>query len=224
MKDKQNEQIQKATIYDIAKITGTTISAVSRAFSPTGKIAPEKRKLILDAAAKYGYKPNRSASALSRKPIKIGFAALANIPEYYRELVEGVNSAYRRLADYRVECEIRLLSNSECCDERCAALLGELRDAGCDGVLLSFPVYGPRLQAKIAELADEGVPVGTITSDAPESRRLFSTQNSLDVAGRLAAQLAALFSGRKKKRGRDSHRHIFGLGGIAYTCQPDCGI
>ena len=183
---------ERATIYDIARITGTTISAVSRAFNPDGKISQEKRKLILEAAALHGYRPNRSAASLSRKSIRIGFIALANIPEYYNELIAGVKSAHRRLADYRVECSVKLIESSDSRDENHLALLDELRGEGCDGILLSLLEYSPAVCAKIAELADAGIPVATITSDAPDSRRLFSSQNNLDAAGRIAAQLLSL--------------------------------
>lgn len=194
MKNNDNPASQeRATIYDIARITGTTISAVSRAFNPEGKIAPEKRKLILEAASLHGYKPNRSAASLSRKRIKIGFAALANIPEYYGELIAGVSSAHKRLADYRVECAVKLIPTADCNDINCTALLDGLRADGCDGMLLSLLDYGPATCAKIAELADAGIPTATITSDEPGSRRLFSSQNNLDAAGRMAVQLLSLF-------------------------------
>jgi Transcriptional regulators len=194
MKNNDNSTAQdRATIYDIARITGTTISAVSRAFNPDGKIAADKRKLILDTAALHGYKPNRSAAALSRKRIKIGFAALANIPEYYGELIAGVSSAHKRLADYRVECAVKLIPTADCNDANCVAIINELRAEGCDGLLLSLLDYGPATRAKIAELADAGVPAATITSDEPDSRRLFTSQNNLDSAGRIAAQLLSLF-------------------------------
>ena len=44
----------KANIYDIARLTGTTIAAVSRAFDPKGKIEQSKREAILKTAEKYG--------------------------------------------------------------------------------------------------------------------------------------------------------------------------
>ena len=40
----------KANIYDIARLTGTTIAAVSRAFDPKGKIEQSKREAILKTA------------------------------------------------------------------------------------------------------------------------------------------------------------------------------
>lgn len=58
---------RKANIYDIARLTGTTITAVSRAFDPKGKIDPEKRARILEVAEKYNYRPNRAAGRLSQQ-------------------------------------------------------------------------------------------------------------------------------------------------------------
>ena len=89
----------KANIYDIARLTGTTIAAVSRAFDPKGKIEQSKREAILKTAEKYGYRPNRAAGRLSGKAIKIGCLFIANIPEYYEELVAGIKNSCAKLSD-----------------------------------------------------------------------------------------------------------------------------
>ena len=63
---------EKVTIYTIANELSMTPSMVSLAFNPNAKIAEGKRKLVLEAAEKYGFVPNKLASRLSMKTVKIG--------------------------------------------------------------------------------------------------------------------------------------------------------
>lgn len=184
----------KANIYDIARLTGTTIAAVSRAFDPKGRIDPAKRAAILEAAEKYGYRPNRAAGRLSGKAIKIGCLLIANIPEYYGELIAGIKSSCARLADFKVECDIRLIPPGDDGDRAVAAAFEEYLHGGADGVLTSIK-YSDASIEYIGRLADAGIPCATVTSDAPESRRAFSVQNDLDTAGRMAAQLLSVAAG-----------------------------
>lgn len=53
------------TSYDIAKEAGVSQSAVSRAFTPGGKIAKKTRQHILEVARKMDYQPNAIARSMS---------------------------------------------------------------------------------------------------------------------------------------------------------------
>lgn len=186
---------RKVNIYDIARLTGTTISAVSRAFDPRGKIDPDKRAMILEVAERYNYRPNRAAGRLSRKTIRIGCVMIANIPAYYNELIAGVKSACDKLADFKVECDVRLIEPGKGEEERCAAVFREFRKGGCDGVIMNIQ-YTPAALDAIGRLRKAGIPCATVTSDAPESGRLFSVQNDLATAGGMAAELLSVMTGR----------------------------
>ena len=59
------------TIYTLAKELNMTASMVSRAFNPEAKINEEKRKLVLKTAEKYNFSPNKFASRLSMKTVRI---------------------------------------------------------------------------------------------------------------------------------------------------------
>ena len=168
----------KANIYDIARLTGTTIAAVSRAFDPKGKIEQSKREAILKAAEKYGYRPNRAAGRLSGKAIKIGCLLIANIPEYYEELVAGIKNSCAKLSDFKVECDIRLVPPDENGDRVVAAAFEEYLRGGADGVITNIK-YTAEAVRYISLLSDAGIPCATVTSDAPESRRLFRCRTIL---------------------------------------------
>lgn len=182
---------KKANIYDIARITGTTITSVSRAFDPEGKLSADKRERILAAAEKYGYKPNRAAGSLSRKKIKLGFILIDNISEYNVELISGFNSALDRLADFGVTGEVCMVKPGEDETSQVVSLLDRFAAQGCGGILLSV-FFTPGINDKVAELSKLGIPTATVSSDAPDGVRLFSVQNDLDTAGRMAAQLLSV--------------------------------
>ena len=51
----------------IAKQAGVSTATVSRAFNDPRLVAPDKVEAIMAAAKKYGYSPNKMASALRRR-------------------------------------------------------------------------------------------------------------------------------------------------------------
>ena len=55
------------TIYDLARETGFSAPTISKALNGNGKLNPKTRQIILDAAAKAGYKPNMAAKSLTTK-------------------------------------------------------------------------------------------------------------------------------------------------------------
>ncbi|MBY5033715.1 LacI family transcriptional regulator [Streptococcus gallolyticus] len=62
---------KNATIKDVAKEAGVSVSAVSKVFNNYGDIGEETRKKVLDAAKKLEYIPNQAARKLSSKHKKI---------------------------------------------------------------------------------------------------------------------------------------------------------
>ena len=79
--EKGKEMRNRITIQEFAEKTGVSIATISRAFTGNGRISPETRKRILEAAGKYGY------SAGTRK-----LKSECDIPEivfFYPELYSG---------------------------------------------------------------------------------------------------------------------------------------
>ena len=60
------------TIVNVAKEAGVSISAVSRAYNPTGKCSAKMRAKVFAAAEKLGYIPNRLASGIKSRSHLIG--------------------------------------------------------------------------------------------------------------------------------------------------------
>ena len=92
--------MSNVTIYTLAKELNMTPSMISRAFSPNGKISEKKRKLILEAANKYGFTPNKFASRLSMKNVRIGILINSRFPVNTDKMIAGIESAQAGLFSF----------------------------------------------------------------------------------------------------------------------------
>ena len=69
-------------------------------------VLDEKRKIILDAANKYGFTPNKFASRLSMKNVRIGILIYSRFTVNTDKMIAGIESAYEKLKDYNYDFEI----------------------------------------------------------------------------------------------------------------------
>ncbi len=102
-----------ATLKDVAKETGLTVSTVSRVLNNRGYISEETRKNVYAAMERLNYHPNELARSLSKKSTyTIGVIVPHIRHPYFAELISNLeNEAYHR--KYKI-----LLFNSQEKDER----------------------------------------------------------------------------------------------------------
>lgn len=88
---------QMATLKDVAKETGLTVSTVSRVLNNRGYISEETRKKVYEAMKKLNYQPNEVARSLSRKATNTIGVIVPHIRHpYFAELISNLESqAYR---------------------------------------------------------------------------------------------------------------------------------
>ena len=95
------------TSLDVAKAAGVSQSAVSRAFSDSGRIAKDKREKIRTVAAKLGYTPNLHARSLVTREtgmigLVIGDITNPFYPEVLECFAERLQQSNKRLMLYKV--------------------------------------------------------------------------------------------------------------------------
>ena len=183
---------KKATIYTLAKETNMSVSAVSRAFDPDSHLKEEKRRIILEAAQKYNFVPNMMASRLSKKQIRIGVLIYGSIKAFYDEQISGIQDAHRRLSDYKVSCDLKVLDRSEHSADDLNRALDDLLASKPDGVIVSG-IYSGEAINKIKAFSAAGIKVVCLTSDIPGSKRLFCSMSNPEEIASIAAQLFDLF-------------------------------
>jgi len=179
---------EKVTIYTLANELNMSVSAVSRAFNPNTRLAPEKRRIILEAAEKAGYRQNKMASRLSQDPVRIGVLICKRIDLFYSQVLSGVEAAVNDFRNFKLICDIRTLSIDNYNTESACNILDEFKNADYDGIVIQG-MYNSTISSKINELSDAGIKVVTLHNDLPDSKRLFTSTMDTEVAGAMVAQL-----------------------------------
>ncbi|WP_219894252.1 LacI family DNA-binding transcriptional regulator [Aquisediminimonas profunda] len=94
MQDKRPFVPSPVTAMDVAKVSGVSQAAVSRAFTPGASIAPQTRERILQAAQSLGYHPNQIARSLTRGSSSIVGVAVGNLHNpFFAESLEVLTLA-----------------------------------------------------------------------------------------------------------------------------------
>lgn len=126
---------EKVTIYTLAEELNMTPAMVSRALSPNGKVSIENRQRVLKAAEKYNFTPNRHASRLSMKSIRIGVLIHSKFKINAEKMLKGIEDAYDTLKDYKITYDITVIGRDTKNAWECEAELNKYVDY--DGVLIS---------------------------------------------------------------------------------------
>lgn len=177
---------EAATIYTLAEELGMTPSMVSRALNPNGKVAPEKRQLVLEAAQKHHFVPNRFASRLSRRQVKVGVLLYVRAEHVLEQMLAGLKRAYGRNRDYKVEYTIKVIRCTEKEATECEKDLMEL--VRCDGVILAgFS------KAECTEMIRRFLAINPnvvfLQNVCEETDYLFASKHNEELASHMAAEL-----------------------------------
>jgi LacI family transcriptional regulator len=141
------------TIKDIAKALSLSTSTVSRALRGSYEISPETKKLVLEYAEKFNYRPNPIALSLKeRKSRSIGVVVSEIANHFFSEAINGIESiAYNR--GYHV-----IISQSHESYEREVVNVKHLSSRSVDGLLISLSTETTDI-GHFKELHDKGLPL-----------------------------------------------------------------
>ncbi|WOO39041.1 LacI family DNA-binding transcriptional regulator [Anaerocolumna sp. AGMB13020] len=123
--------MEVATLKDVAKETGLTVSTISRVLNNRGYISEETRQNVYDAMKRLNYQPNEVARSLSKKSTNTIGVIVPHIRHpYFAELISNLeNQAY--LHKYKI-----LLFNSKEKDEKEREYLEMCTSNRVSGVIL----------------------------------------------------------------------------------------
>lgn len=176
--------MSETTIYTLAKELGMTPSMVSRAFNPNGKISEEKRKKVLDAAQKYDFSPNKFASRLSMKTVRIAILINSKFSVNTDKMISGIEDAYKNLKDYKVRYEIKVMNPRANTLEEYRRALSAFKTA--DGVILTG-MSSPEYTEMINELYRDNPNIVQVQAVNRDANYLFESKHSEETASGLAA-------------------------------------
>jgi len=141
------------TIKDIAKALGLSTSTVSRALRGSHEISAETKKLVIEYAEQYNYRPNPIALSLKeRRSHSVGVVVCEIANNYFSQAINGIESiAYNR--GYHV-----IISQSHESYDREVVNVEHLASRSVDGLLVSLSAETDRVD-HFKKLHDKGFPI-----------------------------------------------------------------
>jgi LacI family transcriptional regulator len=130
-----------ATIKDVAKMAGVSLSTVSRIMNNTKPVSSELRQRVNKAIKETGYTPNSIARSMVLKKTQVIGIIINDISNrYYAQFVRGIeNAAYK--AGYNIMlCDSNFSNKSE------LEYLRLMRDKMVDGIIISTRLLAPHFK------------------------------------------------------------------------------
>ncbi len=177
------------TMQQIADAVGVSRGTVDRALHNRGRVNPEVAERILQTARDMGYKTNIIGQALARtkRNFRLGIILQSVETPTMQDVIRGIRQAGEELRSSGLELDLREVQGLDL--SRVLEEIDSLVREGVQGIALS-PTDRPELVDRIDRLYNLGIPVVTLNSDAPSSRRLCFVGMDNYRAGQTASWLA----------------------------------
>lgn len=184
------------TINQIAELCGVSRGTVDRALHNKGNVRPEIAARIKEVATEYGYTPNRAGMALSRAshPIRIGVILHSVQTPFIRLVLDACRREANSLSVFSTDVIFRL-SRSLDPIEQVSMIEDLVNRQRVDGLAI-MPLHSILVENKINEIVEQQqLPVITLNTDLPQSKRICYIGQDNYAAGRTAAELMRLVTG-----------------------------
>jgi LacI family transcriptional regulator len=185
----------KATLQDVARTAGVSIATVDRVVNRRNGVRGKTVARVEAALAKLGYRPDAAATRLARNlSFRFAFILPTGANLFMTNLAEQVQRTADWLASQRAFIDVLHVDVFD--PDALADALQSLSPA-YHGVA-TIALDHPKVRAAIDDLAGRNVPVVTLVSDVPTSRRLHYVGIDNPAAGRTAATLMGRFLGGRR--------------------------
>jgi LacI family transcriptional regulator len=189
----------RATLQDVARTAGVSLATADRVLNRRPGVHAETAERVHAAIEELKYRPDRFAARLARgREHRFRFVLPTGTNAFMQALEERVAATAEWLAEERVRIDVTRVDVFN--GDELALALDRLQGQA-DGVAV-VALDHPAVREAIADLADSGVTVVTLVSDAPQARRAHYVGIDNAAAGRTAASLLGRFlAGRRGKVG-----------------------
>nr|WP_325258147.1 LacI family DNA-binding transcriptional regulator [uncultured Oscillibacter sp.] len=176
------------TSQQIAELAGVSRGTVDRALHNRGRVNAEVAARILKIAEELGYRPNSIGQALvrTRHDLRLGAILQSAETPTMQDVAAGARQAAAELRVSGIEVELREIQGRDTL--QVLRQINELAAWGASGLAIAA-ANTPDLVQRINQLHEQGIPVVTFNTDAPDSRRLCFVGMDNYRAGQTAAGL-----------------------------------
>lgn len=158
------------TIYDLAKITGFSITTVSKALNNYSDVSEKTKAKIVQAAADMGYLPNAHAQSLSTKrswTIGVMFSeahGVGMMHPFFNAIIESFRKATEQQG-YDLIFASRNLRNRD------MSYLEHFRHRAVDGIVV---ICSDQMDQHVQELIQSTIPIVVVDMDSTDCSVVFS--------------------------------------------------
>ncbi|GGB53435.1 transcriptional regulator [Roseibium aquae] len=183
--------MRRITIHDVAEKAGVSLATVDRVLNGRPGVRPATIEKVQEAVASLNYAPDIFAARLAKGGSYRFHFLLPNGPNAFMEdLVREAKLFARALERERISLHVEPIDAFD--GHRVAGTLALLDKTVCDGAAVVAPSF-PEVRAAIDRLQDRGVPVVTLVSDHPASKRRHFVGVDNKAAGRTAGRILGRF-------------------------------
>jgi LacI family transcriptional regulator len=183
----------KLTITEFAHRLGVSVCTVNKALSGKPKVSEATRQRIVAEAERLGYRPNRMAQVLARKPVRLAYLHPAHFESFFGPFETGVRAGAERLVDHNVSVSIHGLDPLKW-EKLLLPTVRRLLRAGLSGLILA-PIFDVDYRALWDLLAEHRLPLVQLGLEVPGSPAALTVRQDTLLCGQMAAELLAQSSG-----------------------------
>lgn len=181
----------KATLKDVARLSGVSIGTVDRVLHKRGRASEEAKKAVEEAVKELNYMPSQIARALVNQKlnIAIGISILEADNTFWMESMNGILRAKDNLALCGVDIIVDRFE--EVSKEAQIASVKRLLAQNVNALLLT-PVETK--ETWIDDIVPQKIPFATVIDDLSRSRKLFHIGPDDYAMGAVMAKLSLLYT------------------------------
>mgnify|MGYP006282515255 CR=1 FL=1 len=190
MSPKASHLFERARLQDVAKTAGVSLATVDRVVNRRNGVREKTIRRVEEAMDQLGYRLDPMARRLARNQT---FRFLFILPTGSNSFMLQLREQVERTAEWAASQRgfIDILEVDVFDAEALARTLDQL-DPAYHGVA-TVALDHPRVRVAIDDLAQRGIPLVTVVSDVPHSKRLHYVGVDNPAAGRTAASLMGRF-------------------------------
>lgn len=181
-----------ATIREIADLAGVSRGTVDRVLNKRGHVSPQTEERVWEIARALHYKPNKAGIYLAaqKKKLVLGVVLFGAGNPFFDLVEAGIQKKAAELVEYNCSVIVKRIPDGV---EEQLLTIRELLKEGIHGLALS-PYNDKRVTDLIAECHEANIPVVTLNTDIPTSKRMAYVGSNYYHAGETAGGLMRLLT------------------------------